>query len=101
MFHADVNNHLKPVLDELIDVYHVWEELGLVLGIKPGKLTQIGNENRKDNKRMWATIEVWLKRGKANWQGLITALSDPQVDEDVVAKAIKSKITLKALSDTT
>ncbi len=95
----DVNTHLKEVLDKLIDVYDKWKELGLVLGVRNGKLKQIKNDEHNDKSRMWATIEVWLKSSKATWNGLIKALEDQQVEEEDVAKAIKKEIKLKAQTD--
>lgn len=84
---------LVKVLDELSDVNSIWKELGLALGLKPGKLDDIESDEAKQSGRMMATIKLWLKGGEATWQDLITALSSPRVDENALAKTIKKKFS--------
>ncbi len=83
---------MKKVIDELDDVNSVWKELGLALGLTPGKLDDIERDERKQSDRMMATITLWLKGGGATWQKLISALSDKRVGEGALAKAIEKKI---------
>ena len=86
----------------VLDILAKWEDVGLEMGLKPGKLTEFGCDKSNIRSRMRAVLLEWLHGNgtePASYQSLIDILNSDAVFETDVATAIKDKITKKVQDD--
>ena len=89
----EVNKHLHPLKNALLDAAYLWFPLGQALGILPGTLESIkfDRELHGDNDRLNEVLSKWIHSGQATIDQLLEALdSDPSVKRPDVANKIRS-----------
>ena len=82
---------LPNVLRSVLGVLHMWEDLGMALGLEMAELSVIQEDKATAKARMKAVLLAWLQgRGQdPNWQTLCKALRDELVDRTDLAECIE------------
>ena len=89
----DINKHLRPVKNALLDAAYRWFPLGQALGVPPGTLRSIkfDRELHGDNDRLNEVLLIWMHSGQATIDQLLEALdSDPSVKRPDIANKIRA-----------
>ena len=83
------------VLRSVLDILHMWDDLGIALGLKMSELNVIEREKATLKDRMKAVLLAWLQgRGLApSWQTLCKALRDKLVERGDIADCIERNFT--------
>uniref|UniRef100_A0A1X7U9G0 Death domain-containing protein n=1 Tax=Amphimedon queenslandica TaxID=400682 RepID=A0A1X7U9G0_AMPQE len=87
---------LKEILGLLHDGHfpdHRWLDLGIRLKILHTTLTTIEADTNSAHRRLLEMLSLWLRRGKATWSELGTALSE--MEEYKSAELVKTRVAKK------
>lgn len=81
----DVNKHLHPVKNAVLEAASQWREIGQALPhISEGMLSRIRGEDAYCLNKM---LSIWMHSGQATLDQLLKALEDPSVRRgDIVAE---------------
>ena len=89
-----IDIELKTLISELAKVKNKWYEIGIRLDVEASKLDTFETENKTVSKCLIATLRYWLD-GNTDlpvcWESIISALSDPSVDEPGHARMLQKK----------
>ena len=84
---------MKDLLTELYTaVPQKWEEIGILLGIEPGKLDAVKMaEHHNPNKCLCEMLKLWMRTTSSphSWLSVVEALDS--VGENALASSLKSK----------
>ena len=83
------------MLRSVLDILHMWEDLGIALGLKMSELNVLKRDESASKDRMKAVLLAWLQgRGLApSWQTLCKALRDKLVERGDIANCIERNFT--------
>uniref|UniRef100_A0A1X7TTF0 Death domain-containing protein n=1 Tax=Amphimedon queenslandica TaxID=400682 RepID=A0A1X7TTF0_AMPQE len=87
----DVTNlqEILEVLREGLFPDHRWLDLGLSLNLIHNDLSVIESDRPTAHRRLQEMLSLWLRRGRATWNGLAAALDN--IEEYKAAKVVKAK----------
>ena len=93
IFHNAGEDDFRDVFRSVLDILHMWEDLGMALGLKMAELSVIEEDKSTSKARMKAVLLAWLQgRGlDPSWQTLCNALRDELVDRTDLADKIEHK----------
>ena len=83
----NVNEHLHPVKNAVLEAAHQWFAIGQVLHISDGTLRSIRGEDAHCLNEM---LTKWMHSGKATIDQLLAALEDPSVRRGDIVAAIRA-----------
>ncbi len=89
---------LTIILAELKDVAHIWQDLGLVLGLTPDDLEKFPDTNSK-KASLKAVLTTVLNKRNLTWEEIATALESPIVERQVLADELRTKHKSKPMQD--
>jgi len=82
---------LLEAREATINIVHMWEDLGAVLQLRDGKISEIGQDHGDAKSRMKEVLSEWLRGNGAPrcWRTLTDALKSPLVNRPDVAEEIE------------